>query len=133
MDIPVDQLVDRYIKLRDKVERLKKQHKEELEPIQTAMVQVEKFLLGHLQTQGVDSMKTAFGTPYVQTFRSVSVGDKAEYLNWVRETGNWEALDVRALKEPIIAYKEEHQDLPPGIKYSESKVLNVTRPVTTKT
>lgn len=125
--VPVDKLVEQYIKLRDKIEAITKRHKDELAPYKEAEVKLERFLLGFLQTNGLDSIKTPAGTPYKKTHTSVTLDDKPAYLDWIKVNDKWEFLDVRPLKDPIIDHLKETQALPPGVKYTESVVVNVTR------
>jgi hypothetical protein len=125
--IKMDDLVERYIKLRDKKAEIEARHKAELRPLNDAMAQVEQFLLGQLQNLGVESVKTRYGTPYITKHTSVTTEDKTEFFGFCKDNDLWELADVRPSKTGVLGYMDEKGTLPPGLKYAEAKVLNIKR------
>jgi hypothetical protein len=123
----LNEVVDKYIALRDKKAAMKKKFDEEIKPIQDAMDQIEVVLLKAFEAAGLESARTERGTAYVSLRTTASVADKEAFLQWVREKEEWPLIEVRAAKTAIEQYKDEYQDLPPGINWSEERVVNVRR------
>lgn len=126
-DLPVDELVDRYVRLRDKKTQLEAAHKKTLEPLNTAMDFLENMILQRLNEQGVESARTAAGTAYKHRVTSVTVADKQAFQNWLHETGQWELADIRAAKTNVTEYRVTHDDVPPGLNYKEVMTVGIRR------
>lgn len=88
---------------------------------------VDTEFLRRFNEQGLTSVKTKVGTPYIITYESFSVADKDAFTNWIEQTGALDFLEVRANKSMVSAYKEEHNDLPPGINYSATLKIGVKK------
>jgi hypothetical protein len=123
----LNEVVDKYIQLRDKKAAMKKKFDEDVKPVTDAMDQIEAVLLKTFDAAGLDSAKTEKGTAYVSTRTSASVADKESFLEFVKRTGEWPLIEVRAAKAAIETFKDENQDLPPGINWNEERVVNVRR------
>lgn len=123
----IDDLIDRYIKLRDKKKQLKDEYEAKVAPYDAAMDKIENLMLTKMQEQGLKSMPTSAGTAYIQTRTSATVADRELFKDWCENTDNWHLIDLRAQKTAIDAYKEEHDDLPPGINYNQQVVVNIRR------
>ena len=119
----MSEVVEKYIALRDEKAALKQQSNE----IQAKMDVIEAKLLAAFQLVGVDSVKTAFGTAYTSTRSSASVADKEVFMDFVKDKGEWSLLEVRAAKLSVEQFKEIHGDLPPGLNWSETVVVNVRK------
>jgi hypothetical protein len=83
--------------------------------------------LRRFNEQGIQNVKTAHGTPHIIKRESYSVGNKDAFMDWVKETGALDFLEVRAAKNMVEVYKEEHEELPPGINYSAKLSIGVTK------
>lgn len=125
--IKLDDLIGRYVKLRDKKDALKKKFDEETASLDAAMEKVENFLLNHFNTTGADSVKTPFGTAYKQRRTSATVADRDSFVNFCQTNNLMHLIDVRVGKKAVEEYRDEKDDLPPGINYSESWVVNIRR------
>jgi hypothetical protein len=124
----LDEVISKYVQLRDKKAQLTKDLKEKIAPIDTAMEQIEAVLLKTFDQIGTESMKTGDGTAYISTKTSATVADKEAFGNFVRENpDHWPLADVRAAKAAIQQYVDEHQDLPPGINWHSERTINVRR------
>jgi hypothetical protein len=88
---------------------------------------IENFLLKRLTDQGVEAIRTKFGTAYTQERTSANVADWDMFLAFVREGEHWSALEKRVSKTFVDAHKQEHNDVPPGINVRVERVLNITR------
>lgn len=117
----MSEIVKRYVELRDKRAQLKAESAE----LKAEMDQIESKLLAAFDKLGVDSAKTPFGTAYTTTNTSAKVADKEVFMNFVRDTEQWELLETRAAKLAVEHYKEINGDLPPGISWQQETVVNV--------
>jgi hypothetical protein len=124
----LNELVEKYIAIRDKKAEMKKQLEEKLKPLDNAMEQIEAVLLKTFDQLGTESVKSGAGTAYVTTRTSATVADKEAFRAFIQaDENNWAMADVRAAKAAIEQYAEEHQDLPPGINWRQERVVNVRR------
>ncbi len=123
----IDALVERYIKLRDRKQELKAGYEASVANIDAAMTRVEAHLQGTLNDLGAESMRTAFGTVYQSVRTSASCADWDSLLPWIQGGGHWSALEHRVSKSFVEAYKNENNDLPPGVNWSETRTVNIRR------
>lgn len=124
----IDELVEKYIQLRDKKTEIKKRHADELKPVDDLMAQLEGIFLNHLNVHGMDSFSTQFGTPYRSTQVTVSVEDWDKFFPWVMEHGHEGMLHRAANKTAVEAYLQgEGHQLPPGLTMNRMYVCNVRR------
>lgn len=123
----VDEIVARYIALRDKKAEIKAKYDAEVEAIDAAMNRVENYLLKLMTELGVESIRTSAGTPYVSRRTSATVADWDAFLDWVRRNGEWSMLERRANKTVVQSWRDEHNDLPPGLNWREERVVNIKR------
>ena len=94
----VDEVVKGYIKLRDKKGEIKKEHTDELRPINEKMTLLENWLLRDLQTRKVESQKTAEGTAFISTMSAATVKDRDAFFDFVREKEMWDLLKYIGLE-----------------------------------
>lgn len=124
----IENLVQKYITLRDKKSVMKKAFDASVESIDAMLAKLESHFLTVMKAQGLTSLPTAAGTPYQSNKTSVTVADPAAYFAWVLESPERSAfLDIKANKTAVVAYKEEHADLPPGLNWREELGVNVRR------
>ena len=123
----IDDAVRRYLELRDAKAQLKLNHDAQLQPLNDEMDAIEAQFLKHFEQVGVSSMKTPSGTVYTSTRVSTSVADKDLFLSFVQSKNEWPLLEVRASKQAIEQYVEEHQEPPPGVNLREDRTVNIRR------
>jgi hypothetical protein len=124
--------VSQYVQLRDMIAAKKKQQKEELKPWQDALDKLNSVLLGYLNATNQNSANTDGGTVYRTPDESVSIADPEAFMRHVIGTESWELMDRKANKTAVKAYIEEYKHTPPGVNYSSSYVVGVTRPAKEK-
>lgn len=127
MTVKVDEIVAAYIKLRDMKDATSRRHKEELAPINEKMGKLEAWLQKHLQSEGVDSMKTKAGTAFLQSNSSATVKDWPATLEWVKDNDEWSFLEARVNKTAVKDYMESTGDIPPGVDFKTTIVTRVRR------
>jgi len=121
------QATDMYIKLRDTKKLKDEEHKKSLEKLVSAMDKLEGALLEFLDANGVNSTASDAGTVYKSTQLSATIQDKEAFMAFVRETDQWEALDIKANKTFVNDYLDENQEAPPGVKTSKINTVGVQR------
>ena len=123
----VDELVKRYILLRDKKLAIKKEYDEKVAKLEQVMDKVEAVLLKHFEETGAESVKTDSGTAYKSHRTSATVADWDAFLAHVQRHEAWELLEHRAAKKAVEEFKAANDDLPPGINWSSEVVVNIRR------
>lgn len=114
----IDDVVRGYIQLRDQKAKLKAKYEQEVEGLDTKMAVLEGFMLQEVEATGVDSFKTAGGTAYRYSQNSATVADWDTTLNFIRANEMWNLLERRVNKTVVEEYRQEHQQLPPGVNFN---------------
>lgn len=127
MSVSVDDLVSRYIKLRDAKTARKRVFDEETAKITEAMKFIEGQLARIMMETGVERMGSDAGVTFFKDVASASVADKDEFFNYLQRSENWHLADIRAAKKYIGEWVEEGNELPPGVNWSRAKVVRVNR------
>ena len=121
------QATDMYIKLRDTKKEKDEAHKLACAKIVAAMDKLEGALLEFLDANGVQNVASAAGTVYKSTQLSATVADKDAFMAFVKDTDQYEALDIKANKTFVKDYLDENQEAPPGVKVSQINTVGVQR------
>lgn len=121
----IDEKVKIYLELRELKAQMEKAHKERKAKVQSKMDKLEAEFLQFFEETGQESARTKYGTPYTQLRESVTVSSRDDFLDFVRENGAWDMLENRASKTAVLEYKEEHEELPPGLNYRAERIVNV--------
>lgn len=124
---PMDVMIEQYRHLRDEKEALAKRHAAEMEPVLSAMKELEAKLLDALNRLGTNSVRTDKGTAFVKTFTSYSIEDPAVFRAWVEEQNRPDFYENRVSKGALENWVSEGNPLPPGIKVSSSVTVNVRK------
>jgi 5'-3' exonuclease len=120
-------LVAKYIELRDKKAEYKAAYDAKVALIDETLDKIEAKLLQVFDDTGMDSVKTEAGTAYKSTRVSVTTGDKDAFMEFVRTNDEWPLLEVRPSKSAVEEYRQQHDDLPPGINWRAEQVVNIRR------
>lgn len=124
----ISTLIEGYVKLRDAKAQMKARHEAEMAPLNEMMDRIETRLLAQMNEQGVDSYAVrGVGTAYVSTTTKANVADWDSLLSFVRNQGLWQLLERRVAKSAVDEYVAAHQDLPPGVNYTQAVAVNVRR------
>ena len=123
----MSELVAMYIQLRDKKAEYKAEYEAKVAKIEENLDKIEAKLLQVFEESGMDSVKTEAGTAYKSTRVSVTTGDKDAFMEFVRTNDEWPLLEVRPSKSAVEQYREQHDDLPPGINWRAEQVVNIRR------
>ena len=123
----LDNIVEKYIILRDRKAALKAKYDADVACIERGLEKCEFYFLTQMNRLGLESLPTVHGVPYKSKRTSATVADPAMFRAWVIENVQWHMLDIKANKTAVVAYKEEHEDLPPGLNWREEVIVNVRK------
>jgi type I site-specific restriction endonuclease len=127
MKLSAGQATDMFIKLRDEKKKRDDLHKESMKKIVQAMERLEAGLIEHLNASGANSVASDAGTAYLSEHTSATVKDKEAFMQFVKDTQQWDALDIKANKTFVKEYMEDNEEVPPGVSYSSVKTVGVQR------
>ena len=124
-------LIERYIQLRDFKTAETKRFDEHIAPIVEQMADLENQLLAVLNEQGGENIRTNAGTAYKSKLMTVKIADRPAYLEYVRqyieEQGECAMLIASAKKDEVQDYIDYYHEPPPGIEVGYMIKINVRR------
>lgn len=123
----MEELVEKYIQLRDKKAEIAGQYKAKVAKLEEVITKIENILLKQFSELGMESVRTKAGTAYKSTRASATVADWDNVLDFIQRNDLWNMLERRVNKSAVEQFKEEHGDLPPGVNWREEVTVNVRR------
>lgn len=125
----LDELIAKYIKLRDRKAQMKKAFEEEVGKVNAVMEKMEAIILKTFQETGQTSAKTEFGTAYTSARTSATVADRDAFMAWVMADPDERLmfLENRVSKTAVEQFKAANDDIPPGVNWSSEIVVGVRR------
>ena len=124
-----DDVVSKYIELRDRRSALKAEFEKNDGKLKEAMETIETYLM-HLMNEmgGVDSIKTEHGTAFKKELTKASIADRALARAFVLETQNLDLFELRASSSAVKKYVEENEGaLPPGFSVFTEETVQIRR------
>ena len=89
---------------------------------------IEVEFLRRFQERGIDNVSARdVGTAYKSTRSSATVADWDTFLDHIINNEAWEMLERRVNKTAVEQYKSVEEDLPPGVNWAETQVVNFRR------
>jgi len=125
--LTIDQKVERYIKLRDRLKEADDAHKARTKTAREYLETLEGLMLLELQQMGADKVGTPAGTVYRTVKKSATIADGAEFRSFVIGGELWDLVDWKANVTATAEFIEEHNAPPPGINYSTRLEVGVRR------
>lgn len=126
-EVSIEQVVRGYIKLRDKKNEMKREHTEQLAPINEKMKLVEGWLMRDLITRKVQSQKTAEGTAFLQKSTTATVKDRDAFLDFVKKNDRWDLIENRVAKSAVVDHLENTGEVVPGVSFEQTQVVRIRR------
>ena len=125
----LDELVEKYIKLRDRRAKRKASFTAEDAADKLLQEKIEAVVMMKFAETGIESVKTANGTAYTSVGTSATVADRDTYFNWVLEdpAERMVFLEARANKTIVDQYRSTNDEIPPGLNWSETREVNFRR------
>lgn len=122
----IDELIEVYIRLRDAKEAATNEFKKSMERTNAGMAKLEGILLKRLQDSRLTSANSKSGTAYINEKNNCTVQDKEAFRNWLLETEQWEAADIKANKVAVRELLNDGADVP-GVKYTTHLTVGIRR------
>lgn len=117
-----------FIGLRDRRAQRKAAYMEDDASDKDKQTKIENEFLNRFQDRGIDSVSIRdVGTAYKSTRSSATVADWDMTLEHVKKNNAWELLERRVNKSSVEEFKAANGDLPPGVNWSETQVVNFRR------
>lgn len=124
----LSEAVKLYIQLRDKKAEIKAEYDAKIAAIDEKLDKLEAKLLQVFNETGIDSVKTEFGTAYTTTRTSVTLADRDTFLAFVKETDNFNLLELRPSRSAVPEFAAANGgELPPGVNMRVERVVNIRR------
>lgn len=123
----LNELVEKYIILRDKKSKLKSEYDAKVAELETIMDKIEAVLLQTFNESGMDSVKTSAGTAYKATRTQATVADWDAFRDFVKVNDAFELLERRCSKTGVEQYMAANDDVPPGVNVRTEQVVNIRR------
>lgn len=126
--LSAENLVAQYIKLRDKKARMKADYEAAAAEVTEVQNKIEALILHRMTEMGADSIKTPAGTAYVTVRTAANLADWDAYQSFLtKQEDPFMYVERRVSKSAIEHYREAHGELPPGLNWSETRVVNFRR------
>lgn len=106
-------LIGKYIELRDRKAQMTKDFENTLTPIVGAMETIENAMAARLLASGQESVRTENGTAYRTTVMTTKVIDREAFIAYVKEFDAFDMLPASAVKESVKEYMETSAGRPP--------------------
>lgn len=126
--ITIDQMIGRYLKLRDRIKESDDAHKAKLKPAREFLEKMNNEILNALNQTGGESIKTALGTAYRSEKKSASTEDAQLFRDFIVANELFDMVDWKPNVNAVADYIAEMDALPPGVKFSTVFVVGVRRP-----
>lgn len=120
-----EQLIQKYLAVRAMKADMEQRHKAELDPLNEAMRVLENVVGAALLQRGANNTKTPAGTAFFKVHTSVSLTNKAEFIDFAVQKEEPELLEIRASKSGIQTFMEDHPKIViPGVKIDKIQKVN---------
>lgn len=118
-----------YVKIRDARGELKRAFEAEDAELKAKLEKLEGFMLQHLNTHGMESVRTEGGTFYRQEDVRPNIVDDVAFYSWIKQNDAFDALERRVKKTFVTEFMETHEGglPPPGINVSREYVVRVRK------
>lgn len=124
----LDEAINVYVATRDELAAERKAYNTYEARAKNYMSRIEMFIKGKADEMGVDSVRTKSGTAYRTVKTAYRVGNWESYLDWLKETNNFQCLEKRAAKNAVKEIHDDTGEIPPGLEYHVEVGFDVRRP-----
>lgn len=129
VEIPenIDELVRRYVLLRDKIKEADDAHKAKLRDAKEHLEELNNTLLARLNDVGGESVKTSHGTVYRTTRRSATIADGDAFRQFVISNEAFDLVDWKANANAVDDFIKTETAPPPGVNFTTAFTVGVRR------
>jgi hypothetical protein len=115
---------ERFLSVRNAIDKMEREHKAAKAELTEKLVALENWFTAKAQEDGLDSIKTSFGTGYWATHNTATVASREEFFSYCKEHDTWDLVEARASKTGVKSFIEGNGAPPPGINFSSTRVFN---------
>ena len=130
MSLTIDQVIEAYLKYRNKKEAIEAEVKDQVKDLKDKMAKLEAWIKEKADADGVTSFKTARGTAFLTTTDYANVANWDEVLQFIKDNEAFDMLEKRVSKNAVRGYIEATKSVPSGVNYGTRIDVNVRKPVT---
>jgi hypothetical protein len=127
-DIPINTIVDTYIRIRDTKDVLTNKYKAEVAELDAQMAVLKHKLLDVSKETGVTSFSTSNATAYRTLKSRYWTNDWESFYGFMREHGTMELLEKRIHQMNMKEFMEQNPDAhPPGLNIDSEYEITIRR------
>lgn len=123
----IEQIIDRYLDLREEVDEAEATHKAAVAAKKEAMSVIEKHLMSVCNKTG----QTQFGTERATAFRTTVTGCKVQdweaTKKYIQENNAWHLLNKAVNKTAVADHIEQNKVPPPGVGWTAIYEFKIRR------
>lgn len=128
MDIPIDQIVSTYIKLRDKRDMMYQDFKEKTAQIEEDMQTLKHKLIEISKETGATSFSSPAGTAYRTVKNRYWTNDWGSFYQFMQEHGAMGLLEKRIHQTSMKEFLDENPEVhPPGLHVDSEYEITIRR------
>lgn len=128
MDIPIEQIVSTYIKLRDKRDMMYQDFKEKTAQIEEDMQTLKHKLVEISKETGATSFSSPSGVAYRTVKNRYWTNDWGSFYNFMQEHGAMGLLEKRIHQTSMKEFLDENPEVhPPGLHVDSEYEITVRR------
>lgn len=122
-----EEIIAKYVSLRDRKAELKKEYDTAAGKLDAAMETIETYLMALMGSLGVESVRTDAGTAYKTTRVKASISDREAARKFILDNEAIDLLEMRASSTAIKQYMQDNGGVPPGFAVLEENTVNIRR------
>jgi hypothetical protein len=123
----VDDVIAKYIELRDKKDQINAAAKTEVKAIEANMDVIEAWLMNEFNTRGGDSIACDIGTAFIKEVDFANVSDWNLTLPFIQTHGLWQMLKKDVNKTAVKEFIDANGVPPPGVNWGSKREIQVRR------
>jgi len=128
MDIPIEQIVSTYIKLRDKRDMMYQEFKEKTAQLDEDMQVLKHKLVDISKETGVTSFSSPSGIAYRTVKNRYWTNDWGSFYNFMQEHGAMGLLEKRIHQTSMKEFLDENPEVhPPGLHVDSEYEITIRR------
>lgn len=127
--VPMDLLAKVYLKIRDRIQALTKEHDGVIEGLKEQQSDIANAMKEHMKTLNTTSMKTDFGTVMLQLKTRYNTHDWDSFKKFVVANDAVDLLERRIAQRNMAEFLKDNPDLvPPGLNSDSEYEISVRKP-----
>lgn len=125
----LDTLIGQYVQLRDYKDAAADQFKKSMERVNQGLTKLEGLILAGLDKEGTNKVAGKSGTAFTKMVSNVTVADRQAFFKFCMENDQEGLMNIQANKKNVREYLDEAgSQSVPGVKYDETRVVQIRRP-----